>query len=236
MIHFQSISKKFGRLPVLNEVSLTLEKGNCIALIGPNGCGKTTLIKSLLGMVIPDKGDILFNGQNIKGQEKYRSQIGYMPQIGRYPDNMRIGQVIDMIKQIRPSSDLDNDLYKQFDMATMTDKRMRTLSGGTIQKVSATLAFLFRPPVLILDEPTAGLDPIAAEILKEKIIAARNNGSLVLITSHVLSELEGLVNRLVFMQDGKVLLHEDIETLKATTRQSTIAKSITALLKNQLNG
>jgi len=187
-------------------------------------------------MVIPDKGDILFNGQNIKGQEKYRSQIGYMPQIGRYPDNMRIGQVIDMIKQIRPSSDLDNDLYKQFDMATMTDKRMRTLSGGTIQKVSATLAFLFRPPVLILDEPTAGLDPIAAEILKEKIIAARNNGSLVLITSHVLSELEGLVNRLVFMQDGKVLLHEDIETLKATTRQSTIAKSITALLKNQLNG
>ncbi|HOA39528.1 MAG TPA: ABC transporter ATP-binding protein, partial [Flavihumibacter sp.] len=120
--------------------------------------------------------------------------------------------------------------------ATMTDKRMRTLSGGTIQKVSATLAFLFRPPVLILDEPTAGLDPIAAEILKEKIIAARNNGSLVLITSHVLSELEGLVNRLVFMQDGKVLLHEDIETLKATTRQSTIAKSITALLKNQLNG
>ncbi|MCA0397925.1 MAG: ABC transporter ATP-binding protein [Bacteroidetes bacterium] len=236
MIHFQSISKKFGRLPVLNEVSLTLEKGNCIALIGPNGCGKTTLIKSLLGMVIPDKGDILFNGQNIKGQEKYRSQIGYMPQIGRYPDNMRIAQVIDMIKQIRPSSDLDNDLYKQFDMATMTDKRMRTLSGGTIQKVSATLAFLFRPPVLILDEPTAGLDPIAAEILKEKIIAARNNGSLVLITSHVLSELEGLVNRLVFMQDGKVLLHEDIETLKATTRQSTIAKSITALLKNQLNG
>lgn len=233
MIRFNALSKKFGRLQVLNKLDLTLQQGNCIAMIGPNGCGKTTLLKSLLGMVIPDEGEIIFNGKSIAGDTEYRKQIGYMPQIGRYPDNMRIGEVIDLVKDIRGAGPLDDDLYNKFGIGAMADKKMRTLSGGTIQKVSATIAFLFRPPVLVLDEPTAGLDPIAAEILKEKIISAKNSGCLVLVTSHVLSELEGVVNELVFMQEGQVVLHQDIDTLKSNTRQHSIAGSVTALLKNQ---
>ena len=102
---------------------------------------------------------------------QYREQIGYMPQTGRYPDNMKIGQVLDMMKDIRGNKTaLDEDLYNAFELKALTNKRMRTLSGGTRQKVSAALAFLFDPLVLILDEPTAGLDLIASEMLKEKII------------------------------------------------------------------
>ena len=144
MIAIQNIYKKFGKLEVLNDVSLTFNKGECIALIGPNGCGKTTLIKSILGMVIPSKGDILFNEKSILKEFKYREQIGYMPQIGRYPDYMTVGQIIEMIKKIRNSGEvLDEDLIKAFELEKIFDKQMRTLSGGTTQKVSATLAFLF---------------------------------------------------------------------------------------------
>ena len=170
MIEIKNIYKKFGKLEVLNNINLSFKKGECIALIGPNGCGKTTLIKSILGMVIPTKGDILFDQKSILKEFKYRENIGYMPQIGRYPDYMTVGQIIEMIKKIRNSEQvLDEDLIKSFELEKIVDKQMRTLSGGTTQKVSATLAFLFNPEVLILDEPTAGLDPLASEILKDKI-------------------------------------------------------------------
>ncbi len=234
MIEIKQTAKRFGRLQVLKDINLRLGKGACIALIGPNGCGKTTLIKCILRMVLPDSGMILFDGEDIKGNDAYRQHIGYMPQIGRYPENMTIGQVLDMIKGIRKHQGaLDEDLYRQFAIGDMLHKKMRTLSGGTTQKVSATLAFMFHPQVLILDEPTAGLDPIASEILKEKIIAAKNSGKLVLITSHLLSELEGIVSHVIFMQEGQVVLHEDVEELKRVTGQATIAKSIVYLLKKE---
>ena len=168
MITATNITKQFGKLKALNNVSTTCKKAECIALIGPNGCGKTTLIKSILGMVVPDSGTIEFLGKNIRNDWQYRDQIGYMPQIGRYPDNMTIGQVLDMMKDIRnKKTTLDDDLIKAFSLHNLLDKRMRTLSGGTRQKISAALAFLFNPAVLILDEPTAGLDPVSSEILKE---------------------------------------------------------------------
>jgi Cu-processing system ATP-binding protein len=232
MITIENLSKKFGKLQVLNSLNLQLQQGDCVALIGPNGCGKTTLIKSILGMVLPDEGSIFFNGKNIKNDNEYRKQIGYMPQIGRYPENMNIGQIISMVKGIRNDETVaDEWLYQQFGISNMLDKKMRTLSGGTTQKVSAVLSFLFRPKVLILDEPTAGLDPIAAEILKEKIITAKREGCLILITSHILSELEDIVDRIVFMQEGKLVFNKNVAHLKHETGQTTIVKSITQFLK-----
>jgi Cu-processing system ATP-binding protein len=234
MIEIKNISKKFGKLEVLKSINLSCKKGECIALIGPNGCGKTTLIKSILGMVLPNKGTIEFNGKSILGEHLYRENIGYMPQIGRYPDNMTIGQIIEMIKKIRNTSQaLDEDLLKAFELESMFDKQMRTLSGGTTQKVSAVLAFLFNPEVLILDEPTAGLDPLAAEILKEKIIQEKNKGKLIFITSHLLSELDDLITEIIFMQDGEVFFHKKVAVLKAETIEDKISKAIASVLKHK---
>lgn len=236
MIEIKNLNKKFGKLEVLGDINLTFKKGECIALIGPNGCGKTTLIKSILGMVIPTKGNVFFNQKSILKEYLYREQIGYMPQIGRYPDYMTIGQIIEMIKKIRNSNQtLDEDLLKAFNLEKIFDKEMRTLSGGTTQKVSATLAFLFNPEVLILDEPTAGLDPLASEILKDKIIKEKEKGKLILITSHLLSELDDMITQIVFMQDGKVHFHKTIADLLESTNEQKISKAIAKILKSQSN-
>ncbi|MGH2564580.1 MAG: ATP-binding cassette domain-containing protein, partial [Ginsengibacter sp.] len=143
MIIANNVTKKFGRLVALNNVSATCNKGECIALIGPNASGKTTLVKCILGMVVPDSGFITFNGKNILHDWLYREHIGYMPQIGRYPENMTIGQVLNMMKDIRSvnyQSCIDEDLIRSFKLNDLLQKRMRTLSGGTTQKVSASLA------------------------------------------------------------------------------------------------
>ena len=236
MIEIKNIYKKFGKLEVLNNINLSFKKGECIALIGPNGCGKTTLIKSILGMVIPTKGDIWFDEKSILKEFKYREKIGYMPQIGRYPDYMTVGQIIEMIKQIRKSEHvLDEDLIKAFELEKIVDKQMRTLSGGTTQKVSATLAFLFNPDVLILDEPTAGLDPLASEILKDKIIKEKEKGKLILITSHLLSELDDLITQIIYMQEGTVHFHQTIADLLKSTNEQKISKAIASILKSKQN-
>ncbi len=234
MIKISGISKKFGRLQVLQNINLQLNAGECVALIGPNGCGKTTLIKTILGMVLPQEGTIAVNGQSIKKDIAYRQLIGYMPQIGRYPENMRIGQVINMLANIRHTGEAaDNVLYERFGMANLLHKRMGTLSGGTIQKVSAVLAFYFGPQILILDEPTAGLDPLAAEILKEKILAEKEKGKLIVISSHLLSELDNLVSQVVFMQDGQIVFHKPVDMLKEATGTNSIAQAIVHVLKGQ---
>ena len=234
MIKINSINKKFGKLQVLDNINLTCEKGQCIALIGPNGCGKTTLIKSILGLVIPDSGNITINDQAIRNQFEYRNNIGYMPQIGRYPENMSIGQLLEMIKDIRQSKvELDEELLNNFNLRAQFDKKMRTLSGGTTQKVSATIAFLFNPDVLILDEPTAGLDPLASEMLKAKIISEKKKGKLILITSHLLSELDEIITQLIFMQDGKIVFHKELDVLRQETGEDKISKAIANILKIQ---
>ncbi len=235
MIELINVQKKYNKLEVLKGINTTFNSSECIALIGPNGCGKTTLIKSILGMVIPDKGEILFNGKSIVGETKYRHHIGYMPQIGRYPENMSIGQIFEMMKELRNSStSFDEELYKEYKLQNILNKRMRTLSGGTTQKVSAALAFMFNPDVYILDEPTAGLDPIASEILKEKMMLEKSNGKLILITSHLLSDLDELVSELVFMQDGELLIHQAVDEIKQSTNEQKISKAIAKILKEQL--
>ncbi len=211
------------------------EKGQVISLIGPNGSGKTTLIKSMLGMVKPDKGKIYFNNEPINGDPSYRSQIGYMPQIGRYPDNMKVGQLFKMLKDIRnvPADKIDEELVDKFGLKQIFDKPMRTLSGGTRQKVSAALAFLFDPAVLILDEPTAGLDPLSSEILKEKILKEKNQNKLILITSHILSDLDELTTHIMYLQEGKLEFFKEIEQLREDTGELKLGKAIARIMKGE---
>jgi Cu-processing system ATP-binding protein len=234
MIEAKNICKSFGKLKVLNDVSFKSSAGQCIALIGPNGCGKTTFIKSILGMVVSDSGSICILGKDIARGWEYRDAIGYMPQVGRYPENMKIGQVIEMLTDIRQSkTTTDDDLINAFGLKQLYNKRMGTLSGGTMQKVSASIAFLFQPQVLILDEPTAGLDPVASEVLKEKVLAEKEKGKLILITSHILSELDELVSHILYMQDGSILLYKTLSDIKEETGETKLSRAIAHFMTNK---
>jgi len=235
MIRVEHINKRFRKLQALDDVSAQFEKGQVISLIGPNGSGKTTLIKCILGMVRPNNGKIFVDDELINGNPSYREKIGYMPQIGRYPDNMKVGQLFRMLKNIRNAdeSKIDNYLVEQFDLKKIFEKPMRTLSGGTRQKVSAAVAFLFDPSILILDEPTAGLDPLASEILKEKILAEKKKNKLILITSHILSDLDELTTHIMYMQDGKMQFFKDIEALQEETGELKLGKAIARIMKGE---
>jgi Cu-processing system ATP-binding protein len=235
IIETNTLVKNFGKLKVLNGVNLKIEKSCCMAMIGPNASGKTTLIKSILGLVIPTSGSISFNGKPVLSEWEYRKHIGYMPQIGRYPDNMMIGQLFKMISELRNTSlkDCDTELIEKFKIESIYSKRMGTLSGGTRQKISACLAFLFNPEVLILDEPTSGLDPVSNEILKEKILSERKKGKLVLITSHILSDLDELVDEILFMQDGNIRLKSTLEELRIETGEVKLSKAIAKVMGHQ---
>lgn len=234
MIELEAVDKKFGKLLALNHVDIHFRSGKSYALIGPNGSGKTTMIKSVLGMVIPTAGKISVDGKPIGNDWKYREKIGYMPQIGHFPENMKIGQLMDMMKNIRhKTTDTDEELVEAFNLKQIYDKRMHTMSGGTRQKVSAALAFLFNPPILILDEPTAGLDPVSVELLKDKIKKERTAGKLFIISSHILSDLDELSSDVVYIFEGKIQYHDSMEDLKSQTGETRLSKAIANMITDK---
>lgn len=234
MIAIDHLQKNFGKFCALKDIDVSFEQGQTVALIGPNGSGKTTLLKCVLEMVLPDKGKILFNGIDIKKDSLYRKNIGYMPQTGKFPDNMTIAQVFDMMKDLRKDADtLDEELVESFGLLQIKDKRMRTLSGGTRQKVGASLAFMFNPEVLILDEPTAGLDPLSSEILKAKILKERNQGKLVLITSHVLSDLDDMITHVLYLQEGQLQFFKPLEVLKQETGEYNLTRAVAVIMRGK---
>jgi Cu-processing system ATP-binding protein len=238
MIRIEQLEKGFKKLKALDNIKALFNSGQVISLIGPNGSGKTTLIKCILGMVKADSGTIHVNGKQINGDSSYRGQIGYMPQISRYPDNMKVGQLFRMMKNIRmvPDSKLDTDLLVKFNLVSIFDKPMRTLSGGTRQKVSAALAFYFNPDILILDEPTAGLVPLSSEILKDKILNEKKNNKLILITSHILSDLDELTTHVLYLQEGKMIFFKSIDLLRKETREERLGKAIAKMMKEGQQG
>src|SRR5690554_1155171 len=150
MIKVNNLNKKFGKQQVLRDINLEFGAGQSVALIGPNGSGKTTLIKVLLGLVLPNSGTVSFGGRSIAGDSDYRRVIGYMPQMSRFPGNMTVGQLFSMMKSLKDDVSkeaYDLDLYRAFDIDSMSGKRLEVLSGGMKQKVSASLAFMFEPKV-----------------------------------------------------------------------------------------
>jgi Cu-processing system ATP-binding protein len=233
MLITESLVKQFGKLRVLDNINVQMARGQVVSLIGPNGSGKTTFLKCLLGLVIPDSGKITFDGESMLNNPALRRRVGYMPQISRLPENMRVAQLFDMIRDLRrdDAQRYDDELIKAFDVASFANKNLRTLSGGTRQKVGACLAFMFDPEVLILDEPTAGLDPVSAEILKEKVLVEKKKGKLVLLTSHILSDLDELSTHVMYLNEGNMLFFQSMEALKEQTGESKLTRAIAEIMK-----
>ncbi len=232
MIGVRAISKRFGRLQALDELSLDITRTRITAIVGPNGAGKTTLVKTILGLTRPDTGSIEFDGVAIGDDGRYRARIGYMQQIARFPGNLTPAELFAMLRDLRHAdAQTDEELVSELRLSTELDKPLRTLSGGTRQKVNAVMAFLFKPDLFILDEPTAGLDPIASGVLKDRIRAERAAGKTFILTSHIISELEELAEDVIFLHEGKVGFAGPVSELIRSTREDSLERAIAQMMK-----
>lgn len=232
-IEIRGLSKAFGPIEVLRSVDLTVRRGRIIAIVGPNAAGKTTLIKAILGLTHADAGELAIDGVRAGHDDAYRARIGYMPQIGRFPENLTARELIGMLKDLRGgTATLDEELMDGLGIRPELDKPLRVLSGGTRQKINAVMAFLFSPDLLILDEPTAGLDPLSSSILKDKILAQRSTGTTFVVTSHVMSELEDLVDDVAFLLGGRMLFAGALSELKRVTRQATLERATAQMMSH----
>lgn len=231
MITITGLCKSYGRLKVLNGIELELRKGHTTALVGPNAAGKTTLIKTILGLARPDSGVIRFDGDIVAADPRYRARIGYMPQISRFPEHLRARELIGMLVDLRQvEAPSFVELVETFGLQRELDKPLGNLSGGTRQKVNAVVAFLFTPPMLILDEPTASLDPVSSGILKARIQKAQRQGGTILFASHIMTEVDELAEDVIFLMEGRVQFAGAVRELKAKTRQVNLEKAIATLM------
>lgn len=233
MIEIKDLHKKFGKNEVLKGIDLSIKEGGIFSILGPNGSGKTTLIKCMLGMVIPDSGKITIQDEAIKNNYKYRERIDYLPQIARFPGNLRVREIISMIKDLRASkTQKEKELIELFKLEPFLDKRLDNLSGGTKQKVNLVLTFMFDSPLIILDEPTSGLDPISHLRLKNLIFSEKEKGKTILVTSHILSFVEDIADEIVFLLEGEIYFKGSIDQLKSQTEQPDFEHAIASILSS----
>lgn len=233
MIQINNIEKSFGKLNILKGISLHLQKGKVYAFLGPNGSGKTTLLKSILGLVKPDKGDILINNESATGGWRYREKIGYMPQIARFPENLSMTELLNMIKNIRKQPADETKLIQYFGLEESRKKKLKNLSGGMKQKVNAILALMFDPEILILDEPSVGLDPISHLKIKELILKERDKNKTVLLTTHVLSDIEDLADEIIFLMDGKIYFQGTPSELLISQNEGRLDQAIARMTNSE---
>ncbi|HCE55116.1 MAG: ABC transporter ATP-binding protein [Lutibacter sp.] len=233
MIEFKNLHKRFGKLVVLDGLDLEINKGGIFAILGPNGSGKTTLIKCLLGMVIPNKGDIFFEKKSVLRQWAYRNNLNYLPQIANFPPNLTVLELINMVKNLRPKTANEQELIELFGLKSFLDKKLGNLSGGTKQKVNIVLAFMFDSDLIVLDEPTNGLDPIALIHLKEIIQKEKDKGKTILITTHIMSFVDEVADEIVFLLDGKIYFKGTVDALKKQTNNDNLEHAIANLIAKQ---
>ena len=233
MIQIKNLHKKFGKLTVLDGLDLEITSGGIFAVLGPNGSGKTTLIKSILGMVIPNKGDIKIDGKSVLKQWNYRNQINYLPQIANFPANLSVNELIKMVKNLRPKEAHENDLISLFGLEPFLDKKLGNLSGGTKQKVNIVLTFMFDSDLIILDEPTTGLDPISLIHLKEIIQKEKEKGKTLLITTHIMGLVDEIADEIVFLLDGNIYFKGSVDQLKKQTKQTNLEHAIANLIAKE---
>ena len=234
VVSASGVTKRFGRVTAVRDVDLAVKAGRVTAVLGPNGAGKSTLIKLLLGLTRPDAGSLSVHGVPVGHDPSYRDAIGYMPQRPRFPGNLTGREVVRLLRDLRGDAvPEDDELFEAFGLSAELDKPVRTLSGGTRQKLNAAVAFMFRPTLLILDEPTAGLDPVASAALKAKILRARQAGVSVLLVSHLLSELEELADDVVFLLDGAVEFEGPLRRLREATGETRLERAIVRLMRGK---
>ena len=232
MIRIENLNKSYKDNHVLKDIDISIDGSGVIALLGPNGSGKTTLLKCFLGMVIPDGGDVFFEGKSTLGQYEYRNQVSYLSQIARFPENLTVSELISFMKEIRSGETREDRFIQMFNLRGELNKKMGSLSGGTRQKVNITLALMHDLPLIILDEPSTGLDPLSLRELKSFIYEEREKGKIIIITTHILSLAEALADDILFLLDGKIFFNGPMSDLLTEQHEYNLENAIANILKS----
>lgn len=228
ILRTENLGKRFGEKWVLNDVNLEFYEGEITIISGPNGSGKTTFIKSILGLVVPSKGRILFKGKDVAGESEYRRYLGYMPQIPKFPENLTPKEIFSLMREIYGKDRMEDPqrYIEEFSLRDFWDKPVGTLSGGTRQKMSASLCLSVKAHVYFLDEPNASLDPKSSVVLKEEILRKKSEGASVVIITHIISSFEDIADRLIYFLEGRVKFVGEIESLKRMTGENDLERAI----------
>ncbi len=231
MISVKKLDKKFGKNLVLKNVNLTIEPGKVTAIVGPNGSGKTTLIKSILGLVRPTEGIIEVDGKLVGDDYLYRKRIGYMPQMANYPENLTGNEILSLIKSVRNTEKVSaGKILSSLKLESQMDKGFKNLSGGTKQKISVLIAFAFDPEIIILDEPTAGLDPVSSSFFKDLVLMEKEKKKTIILTSHLMNEVQELSDEIVFLMEGEIRYKGTINSLLEDKKETRLERAIAEIM------
>lgn len=217
MLMINNVSKGYGDLEVLKDINIEFTNG-VYGLLAPNGAGKTTLIKILTTLLFPDKGEILWDGIEISSMgEEYRDILGYLPQeFGYYKDYSprKFLSYLSALKGLdkKNSSIKINELLKLVGLEKVADKKMKKFSGGMIQSVGIAQAMLNNPKILILDEPTAGLDP-KERVRFRNLLAELSRNKIVILSTHIVSDIESIANEVIMIKDKTILYKDSVSTI-----------------------
>ncbi|HIW12501.1 MAG TPA: ABC transporter ATP-binding protein [Candidatus Salinicoccus stercoripullorum] len=234
VIELKGMTKTFGKTVAAKDVSFSIEKGEIFGFIGPNGAGKSTTIRMIIGALTPDSGEILMDGQPVTEDPHYKDKLTYVPGDVNLWGNLTGDEVINFFMKTRGYSDKERkaELIEKFRLDAK--KKCKTYSKGNRQKVALISAFLSNAELLIFDEPTTGLDPLMERSFHEEVIRARDEGKSILLSSHILSEVEKLADRLAIIREGEIIETGRLKELRHITRIEYVvqAKGDLELLKD----
>ncbi|MDR0315194.1 MAG: ABC transporter ATP-binding protein [Oscillospiraceae bacterium] len=221
ILEFKNLKKQYGKFNALNDITISLPAGKIIGLLGPNGSGKTTLIKLVSGLLIPTAGEILIDGLNPGTDSK--KVISYLPEKNYLNDYMKVSQLIDFFV----------DFYSDFDKTAALDmlsrldidpeRKLKTLSKGTKEKVQLIMVMSRKAKLYLLDEPIGGVDPAARDYILDTIISNYNNEATILISTHLIADIESVLDEFIFLKNGEVIMQSSVDDVREQQGKSVDA-------------
>lgn len=231
MISVKNLKKRYGEIVAVNGVSFDVNRNETVALLGPNGSGKTTTLKSIVGLVIPDEGEIYINGINLKSEPKKAKEfVSFLPQRIYLSENLKVIEILEFFRKIRNASVQRVEyVVEVLGLKDILNKYGRELSGGTVQRLGIAIALLPDVPILILDEPTISLDPEGVMKFKSLLSSLKNEGKTILFTTHLLNEVDELADKVGILVGGRLITFENASELK---RKLKFESKVYLVIKN----
>ncbi len=221
LIVCRGLSKAYGRKPALSGVDLEVGRGRIVGLLGPNGSGKTTLIKLLCGLLQPTTGQIEIGGLPVGVETK--AQVSYLPDRMYFANWMRAVDLFDLFRDFYRDFDYEKAIAMCRSLGVEPQDRLKTMSKGTKEKVQLVLVMARKAQLYLLDEPIAGVDPAARDFILHTILTNYNEEGTVLISTHLISDIEKVLDEAIFLKTGKVMLHETVDHIRETQGKSVDA-------------